>query len=139
MDSSVARQSSRRRGRRTSEEDSRLCRDRSGSERQKFEQARGLKFVLNNLREVTCSTLAYGTNVESFRPELEKITTRLKSGDRLREGLPRWRNKHPRIAGVNETNQLKDNSPELHSVPTDGSDCWRNNEANLSGRQRQQQ
>ncbi len=50
--------------------------DRSGSmSGEKMEQARGaLKFVLNNLREGdTFNIVAYDSEVETFRPELEKF------------------------------------------------------------------
>ncbi len=50
--------------------------DRSGSmSGEKIEQARGaLKFVLNNLREGdTFNIIAYDSEIQSFRPELEKF------------------------------------------------------------------
>ena len=52
--------------------------DRSGSmSGKKIEQAKGaLRFVLNNLREGDLfNIVAYDSNVESFRPELQKFTT----------------------------------------------------------------
>ena len=51
--------------------------DRSGSmSGDKIEQAKGaMRFVLNNLREGdTFNIVAYDSDVESFRPELEKLT-----------------------------------------------------------------
>lgn len=51
--------------------------DRSGSmSGEKIEQAKGaLRFVLNNMREGdTFNIVAYDTKVESFRPELQKVS-----------------------------------------------------------------
>ena len=53
--------------------------DRSGSmSGKKIEQAKeALKFVLNNLREGDLfNIVAYDSDVESFRPELEKLQRR---------------------------------------------------------------
>jgi Ca-activated chloride channel family protein len=56
--------------------------DRSGSmSGQKIEQAKGaLKFVLNNLREGDLfNVIAYDSNVESFRPELQRYNEQTRS------------------------------------------------------------
>src|SRR5262249_31110707 len=59
-----------------------FCLDRSGSmSGKKIEQAKeALKFVLNNLREGDLfNIVAYDSNVESFRPELERYREETRS------------------------------------------------------------
>lgn len=99
--------------------------DRSGSmSGKKFEQARAaLKFVLNNLREGDLfNIVAYDTNVESFRPELEKYNddTR-KAAIGYVEGLYAGGGTNIHGSLTTALNQLKDNSrPNYILFLTDG-------------------
>ena len=99
--------------------------DRSGSmSGKKFEQARAaLKFVLNNLREGDLfNIVAYDTNVESFRPELEKYNEETrKAAIGYVEGLYPGGGTNIHGSLTSAMNQLKDNSrPNYILFLTDG-------------------
>lgn len=99
--------------------------DRSGSMTgKKFEQARSaMKFVLNNLREGDLfNIVAYDTNVESFRPELEKFNEETrKAAIGFVEGLYAGGGTNINGALTTALSQLKDDSrPNYVVFLTDG-------------------